>query len=123
LLAVRPERRRESATHPTARIVGLRSPLMIAAVRFASKSMPIELLQYQQPTHLSWIRNHPGAERKIRKIDFFDNIDPTATLVAAHPHRIASVPPLLREERPMLRPATQVRLLGHGPLNPSGQWR
>ena len=34
---------------------------------------------------------------------------------APHTER-ASVPPLLREERPMLRPATQVCLLDHGPL-------
>ena len=40
-------------------------------------------------------------------------------LVAAHLHRIPSVPPVLREKRPTLRPATQVCLLDHGPLNPS----
>ena len=58
-----------------------------------------------------------------------DANDPTATLVAAHPHgwlltrNASSVPPLLREKRPMLRPATQVCLLDHGPLNPSWPWR
>jgi uncharacterized protein with GYD domain len=36
----------------------------------------------------------------------FSPFDPTATLVAAQPHRIPSVPPLLREKRPMLRPPT-----------------
>jgi hypothetical protein len=67
-------------------------------------------------------RQQLGLDRTSQTL-WFDAIDPTATLVAAHPHRIAAVPPLLREERPMLRPATQVRLLDHGPLNPSWPWR
>jgi len=48
---------------------------MIVSVRLASKSTPIELLQYPQPAHLSWIRI--TQERNAnRKIDFFDRIDP-----------------------------------------------
>ena len=49
---------------------------MIVSVRFAPKSTPIELLQYRQPAHLSWIRT--TQERNAnRKNDFFDSIGQT----------------------------------------------
>ncbi len=54
---------------------------MIVSVRLASKSTPIELLQYPQPAHLSWIRI--TQERNAnRKIDFSDSIGQNASFRA-----------------------------------------
>jgi hypothetical protein len=51
---------------------------MIVSVRFAPKSTPIELLQYREPAHLSWIRTTQEGNAN-RKNDFFDSIDPYRT--------------------------------------------